>query len=274
MNAFSATELNNYLTIGVEAAKRGGAVLKAKWGAFGSVAHKDTTIDLVTDVDRSSEQVILNCIKQHYPAHAILAEESGLDARPENDFLWVIDPLDGTTNYTHQYPVVAVSIALLYKGEPIVGIVYNPIVDEFFQAARGLGATLNGCAIWVSNVTSLERSLLASGFPYDRRENPDNNYGPFCRLTHKTQGVRRSGAAALDMAYVAAGRLDGYWERGIKPWDIAAGIVLVLESGGQVSAYDGSPLDLFSGKILATNGRIHVELSQEIFKASQISVNS
>ena len=269
----TSLEQKAHLALALEAAKRGGVVLKKYWGAINSIAHKDTPIDLVTDADRASEEAIIHSIKSAYPTHGILAEESGMHVRLDEDFLWVIDPLDGTTNYTHQYPVVAVSIALLYQGKPVLGVVYNPILNELFHAAQGEGAFFNGKAIHVSHVDSLSRSLLASGFAYDRRENPENNYGPFCRLTHLTQGVRRGGAAALDIAYVAAGRLEGYWERGIKPWDIAAGIILVQEAGGKVSAYDEGPFDLASGKILATNGKIHNELSREICKAISIGIS-
>lgn len=273
MHRLTPLDLKNYLHHALEAAKRGAALLKAKWGSIESVGHKGTSIDLVTDVDRASEKAIIQYIKQYYPAHSILAEESGMHSQQEDEFIWMIDPLDGTTNYTHQYPVVAVSIALLFKGEPVVGVVYNPIMDELFQAAHGMGATLNGQPLRVSQVETLERSLLASGFPYDRKENPNNNYGSFCRLTHLTQGVRRGGAASIDMAYVAAGRLEGYWEGGIKPWDVAAGVVLVLESGGRVSAFDGTSLDLTSGKMLATNGRIHSDLIQELLQSQQISIS-
>jgi myo-inositol-1(or 4)-monophosphatase len=160
--------------------------------------------------------------------------------------------------------MVAVSIGLIYRGTPIVGVVYNPILNELFQAARGQGATLNGTLIHVSKETALEKSLLATGFAYDRQRNPDTNYSEFCHITHISQGVRRAGAAALDLAYVGAGRLEGYWERGIKIWDMAAGVVIVEEAGGKVSDYDKGQLDLESGRILATNGIIHDALCSEI----------
>jgi myo-inositol-1(or 4)-monophosphatase len=156
----------------------------------------------------------------------------------------------------------------LVEGVPVVGVIYNPFRHELFQAAQGLGAYLNRRPIAVSQTTSLGKSLLVSGFAYDRRETADNNYAEFCYLTHQTQGVRRSGSAAIDLADVACGRLDGYWERGINPWDITAGIILVQEAGGQVSAYDGSPLVLASGRILATNGQIHAPLSQALGDAA------
>jgi myo-inositol-1(or 4)-monophosphatase len=182
----------------------------------------------------------------------------------DSEYLWAIDPLDGTTNYAHGYPIAAVSIGLLIEGIPQVGVVYNPFKNELFRAAKGLGATLNYRPIGVSQTSELSKSLLVSGFAYDRCTTKDNNYAEFCYLTHLTQGVRRSGSASLDLTEVACGRLDGYWERGIRPWDVTAGIVLVEEAGGKVSAYDGSEIDLRSGRILATNGRIHANLSQAL----------
>jgi myo-inositol-1(or 4)-monophosphatase len=204
-------------------------------------------------------------LQRHLPQHQILAEESGVLGGSDPNYLWAIDPLDGTTNYAHGYPMAAVSIGLLIAGIPSVGVVYNPFRQELFRAAKGLGSTCNRRLITISPTQQLSKSLLVSGFAYDRRETPDNNYAEFCHLTHITQGVRRSGSASLDLADVACGRLDGYWERGIKTWDMAAGIVLVEEAGGKVTAYDGSPLNLESGRILATNGRIHDELSQALW---------
>jgi myo-inositol-1(or 4)-monophosphatase len=189
----------------------------------------------------------------------------------DNEFLWAIDPLDGTTNYAHQYPCFAVSIGLLIHGVPKVGVIYDPFRDELFRAAAGLGATRNRRPIQVSQTTELGKSLLVSGFAYDRRETADNNYAEFCHLTHLTQGVRRDGAAALDLAYVACGRVDGYWERGIAPWDVVAGIILVQEAGGNVTAYDGTPINIDSGRILATNGHIHKQLSQELMQVPPLS---
>jgi myo-inositol-1(or 4)-monophosphatase len=221
---------------------------------------------LVTEADKASETSVLQVLRRHLPDHAILAEESGQLGQQNGEFLWAIDPLDGTTNYAHQYPCVAVSIGLLIQGKPSVGVVYNPIHQELYRAATGLGATCNRRSIRVSQTDDLSRSLLVTGFAYDRHQTPDNNYAEFCHLTHLTQGVRRDGAAALDLAYIAAGRLDGYWERGLSIWDMAAGIVLVEEAGGQVTAYDRTPFDLASGRILATNGRVHAALSHELLQ--------
>jgi myo-inositol-1(or 4)-monophosphatase len=258
------SQLQIFLDIATEAAMAGGAVLQQHWGKLESVEEKERPGDLVTEVDRAAEQEILQVIQRHFPAHGILAEESGQLGGGDGEYLWAIDPLDGTTNYAHSYPVACVSVGLSVRGTPQVGAIYNPFRQELFRAARGLGATLNRCPIRVSQTQELGRSLLVSGFAYDRRETADNNYAEFCHLTHLTQGVRRSGSAALDLTDVACGRLDGYWERGIKPWDIAAGIVILEAAGGLVTAYDGTPIAIESGRILATNGQIHSSLSQAL----------
>lgn len=263
--SLSLADLKLYQEIAVAAAQEGGRVLCDCWGKVQNVREKEFRGDLVTEVDKESERRIVNLLKQKLPSHGLLAEESGSQIT-KSPFLWIIDPLDGTTNYTHQYPMVAVSIALLFNGNPIIGVVFNPILNELFQAGEGQGAFLNGKKISVSKIDQLEQSLLATGFAYDRRQNPDNNYAEFSQLTDLSQGVRRGGSAALDLAYVAAGRFDGYWERGIKSWDIAAGVVLVNEAGGKVTAYDESPFDLYAEQILATNGFIHTVLSQELKK--------
>lgn len=257
-----------FLESATAVAQAGGNILKKYWGRVTEIQDKAFAGDLVTEADRYSEEKILGILKAEFPDHAILSEESGWHSVANADYVWVIDPLDGTTNYTHGFPVIAVSIGLLYRKNPIVGVIFNPIQEELYQAGFGLGANLNHNSINVSKVPSLANSLLASGFAYDRRETKDNNYAEFCHLTHITQGVRRAGAASLDLAYVAAGRIDGYWERGINPWDIAAGVVLVKEAGGTVSAYDQSPLKFDSGRILATNGLIHEELSHALLSVA------
>jgi myo-inositol-1(or 4)-monophosphatase len=257
-------ELATLLDIATEAALAGGAVLQAYWGKLESIQEKGRAGDLVTEADTLAEQAILAVLKRHVPEHQILAEESGVSGNLDSPYLWAIDPLDGTTNYAHQYPFSATSIGLLQNGIPQVGVIFDPFHNELFRAASGLGATRNYDPIHVSETRELARSLLVTGFAYDRREVVDNNYAEFCHLTHLTQGVRRGGAASVDLAYVACGRLDGYWERGLSPWDLAAGVVLVREAGGQVTAYDQGPLDLNTGRILATNSHLHTQLSQEL----------
>jgi myo-inositol-1(or 4)-monophosphatase len=263
MTAVSDHDLQRYLEVATEAALAAGSVLQTYWGKLEHIEQKGRPGDLVTEADKAAEAVVLDVLTRHLPDHPILAEESGsLRAADESPFLWAIDPLDGTTNYTHQYPFSAVSIGLLIDGHPAVGAIFDPFREDLFRAAKGHGATLNRRSIRVSTTDKLADSLLVTGFAYDRHERVDNNYAEFCQLTHLTQGVRRGGAASLDLAYVACGRLDGYWERGLSPWDMAAGVVLVEEAGGRVTAYDETDFDIKSGRILATNRRIHTILSQ------------
>lgn len=257
-------QLQIFLDVATEAVLAAGAILQDYWGNLEAIEEKGRPGDLVTEADKAAEAAVLQLLHRHVPDHKILAEESGPLGNQESAYLWAIDPLDGTTNYAHQYPASAVSVGLLIDGVPQVGAIFDPFREELFRAAKGLGATRNRRPIRVSDTATLEKSLLVTGFAYDRRQTTDNNYAEFCHLTHLTQGVRRSGSAALDLAYVACGRLDGYWERGLSPWDIAAGIVLVEEAGGTVTAYDRSPLNISSGRILATNGLLHSSLSQAL----------
>jgi myo-inositol-1(or 4)-monophosphatase len=261
--------LQNFLEVATESVLAAGAVLEDLYGNLKAIAEKGRPGDLVTEADKKAESIILDIIARHCPDHAILAEESGyLGEQTANPYLWAIDPLDGTTNYAHGYPIACVSVGLMIEGIPQVGAIYNPFRQELFRGAKGLGATLNRRPIRVSQTATLEKSLLVSGFAYDRRETLDNNYAEFCHLTHLTQGVRRSGSAALDLADVACGRLEGYWERGIKAWDIVAGVVILEEAGGRITSYDNNALDIQSGRILATNGLIHQELSRSLIHSA------
>jgi myo-inositol-1(or 4)-monophosphatase len=264
-------QLQIFLDVATEAALAAGAVLQSYLGQLEEIGEKSRAGDLVTVADKASEAVVLEILQRHFPNHAILAEESGKLGNPDSEYCWAIDPLDGTTNYAHQYPFFAVSSGLLGAVVPQVGVIFDPYHNELFRAAKGLEATCNRQPIQVSATSELSKSLLVTGFAYDRRETPDNNYAEFCQLTHLTQGVRRSGSAALDLAHVACGRLDGYWERGLAPWDITAGIVLLEGAGGKVTAYDGSPLIIESGRILATNGYIHASLSRELMQVPPLS---
>ncbi len=266
------TQLQIFLDIATEAALAAGVVLQGYLGKLeDAITEKGRPGDLVTAADKASEAVILEILHRHFPQHSILAEESGKLGNQDNEYLWAIDPLDGTTNYAHQYPAFAVSIGLLINGVPQVGVIYDPFHHELFRAGTGLGATRDRRPIKVSETAQLSKSLLVTGFAYDRRETSDNNYAEFCHLTHLTQGVRRSGSASLDLAYVACGRVDGYWERGLSPWDIAAGIILLQEAGGKVTAYDSTPLKIDSGRLLATNGYLHNSLSQELMQVPPLS---
>jgi myo-inositol-1(or 4)-monophosphatase len=264
----SLPDLQNWLEIATEAALAAGDIINKYRGNLGEIQDKgrdkDRRGDLVTVADREAEAQVIEILQRHFPSHSILAEETGKYGNSDAEFLWVIDPLDGTTNYAHQYPFSAVSIGLLVKGIPTLGVIFDPWHQELFRAATGLGATCNRRSIHVSETSNLVASLLVTGFAYDRRETIDNNYREFCYLTHLTQGVRRAGAASIDLAYVACGRLDGYWERGLSPWDLAAGVVIIREAGGLVTAYDESLFQLDSGRILATNGHLHHELSQAL----------
>jgi myo-inositol-1(or 4)-monophosphatase len=271
MNRDSIEQLQIFLDIASEAALAAGAVLQNYWGKLESIEEKGRPGDLVTEADKQAEAEILKVLDRHLPKHAIFAEESGRLGNADSPYLWAIDPLDGTTNYAHGYPMSSVSIGLLIDNLPTVGVVYNPFRDELFRAAKGLGATCNRRSIRVSQTNELSRSLLVTGFAYDRHETKDNNYAEFCYLTHLTQGVRRSGSAALDLTDVACGRLDGYWERGLRPWDMVAGIVILEEAGGKVTAYDNSSLNIDSGRLLGTNGRIHQNLSQALMNTPSLA---
>ncbi len=267
------SQLQVFLDIASEAALEAGAILQDKFRNLKNIEEKGRSGDLVTEADKAAEAMVLKVLNRHVPDHQILAEESGTLGGNQSKYLWAIDPLDGTTNYAHGYPISAVSIGLMIEGIPQVGVVYNPFRDELFRAAKGLGATCNRRPIQVSQTDQLKNSLLVTGFAYDRRETTDNNYAEFCYLTHLTQGVRRSGSASIDLTDVACGRLDGYWERGLSPWDIAAGIVIAEEAGGIVTAYDTSPVDIKSGRLLVTNGKIHDSLSQALLETPRLPAN-
>ena len=246
-----------------EAANLGGSVLMRHYGRLVSIQQKARAGDLVTDADLAAEKAVLASLSEATPDIPVLAEESGAQG-DVSDLCWCVDPLDGTTNFAHGYPFFATSIGLLWRGLPILGAVAVPFLREVFWCCPGSGAFLNDQQIHVSSCSSLDESLLVTGFAYDRRERLDNNYAEFCRLTHRTRGVRRGGAAAVDLAYVAAGRVDGYWERGLSPWDLTAGAALVVMAGGTVSDYRAENYDVSSGRILATGPGLHASLQQEL----------
>ena len=240
--------------------REAGALLRERIDDRHTVQYKGE-IDLVTEADSLSEALIVGRIRRSFPDHSILTEESP-EILSGSGFRWIVDPLDGTTNYSHGYPVFCVSIALEMEGMIRFGAVFNPMLDELFIAERGAGAFLNGRRLTVSPVAELSRSLLATGFPYDIREDRNNNINYFVTMVLNTQAVRRGGAAALDLAYLAAGRFDGFWELKLMPWDMAAGWLLVEEAGGVVTDLHSNPFDLCSQQILASNGLIHVEMSR------------
>ena len=245
------------LSIAIEAAKEAGRYLKYSVGKVKSVeTKKGEERNLVSEIDKTSEQKIIGMIRQHYPGHAILAEESGASSTT-SDYKWVIDPLDGTTNFLHGVPVFCVTIAVEYKGQLVAGVVYDPNLDELFTAERGSGAYCNGRRLKVSQASELINSLLVTGFPYDIARNPDNAVGHFVNFLMEGQGIRRLGSAALDLSYVAAGRFDGFWEVNLNPWDMAAGILFIQEAGGRTTDFSGSPSSIYTKQVLATNGLIH-----------------
>ncbi len=241
-------------------ARDAGQILLERFGRRLNVQHKGD-IDLVTESDLAAERLIVERIKSFYPRHAILAEESGATAGDESGgaHRWIIDPLDGTTNYAHGYPCFCTSIALERDGEIVVGVIYDPVRDELFAAERGQGATLNNRPIRVSETPQLAQSLLCTGFPYDVRDRGDFARH-FTNFILHAQAVRRDGSAALDLAYVAAGRFDGFWEEGLRAWDVAAGALLIEEAGGRVSDYDGGKFSVYKPPLLVSNGLIHDEM--------------
>jgi myo-inositol-1(or 4)-monophosphatase len=251
-------KIENYIKTGMEAAQAAGALLRERYRTDFSVAQKGV-INLVTEVDLAAEELIVSIIRNVFPEHSILAEERHKNTQ-SGKITWIIDPLDGTTNYAHGYPEFSVSIGLEIAGEVEWGVVVNPLRDEVYTARRGEGAWCNGRALHVSNVPLLDASLLATGFPYDVRTSRENNLDSFCAFALRSHGIRRSGSAALDLCNVAAGRLDGFWELKLNPWDCAVGYLAVREAGGKVTDYNGHHGSIYGGEVIASNGLIHKEM--------------
>ncbi len=249
----------DYLSVAIDFARRAGKTQMDHLGRVKQIERKGA-INLVTEVDKLCEKLIFEGIHSAFPDHDVLGEE-GIAERRKSEFRWIVDPLDGTTNYAHSFPFFGVSIALEHKEDIVCGVVYDPVRDEIFAAEKGKGATLNGSPVRVSVAPNLKESLLATGFAYSVQEKgrPDNldNFEAFIKTA---LAVRRPGAAAIDLAYVACGRLDGFWELFLKPWDIAAGIIIIREAGGKVTDFDGAPIDVYGTEILASNGKIHKEM--------------
>jgi myo-inositol-1(or 4)-monophosphatase len=249
---------SSYLQVAVRACRAAGRIQMSAFGSAPSVEHKGE-IDIVTTVDRRSEASILGILSRAYPRHGVLAEES--DPRVgDAEHLWVVDPLDGTTNYSRGFPYFCVSVALARDERVLAAAVYQPILDELFTAIRGRGAFLNGRPLRVSSQTRLDQAFLATGFPYDIRRSRRNNIDNFARFATRCLAVRRAGAAALDLAYVAAGRFDGFWELKLRPWDIAAASLIVEEAGGRITGLDGHRWRLPVRDVVASNGRVHGEM--------------
>ena len=249
--------MSNYLTTAAALAREAGALLRSGYGQAIEITHKGT-IDLVTQYDKGSEAIVLGGLRAAFPPHTFNAEESGHAAGDEYE--WFIDPLDGTTNFAHGFPVFAVSIALARRGQLIAGVIYDPLRDELYTAEAGQGAYCNGASLRVSAVTALDQALLCTGFPYDVRTNPQNNLAEFAHLQLHSQGVRRPGSAALDLAWLAAGKVDGYWEYRMNAWDVGAGALLVREAGGRVTTFADDEAFLHQPTIAASNGHLHPAL--------------
>jgi myo-inositol-1(or 4)-monophosphatase len=259
--------MNPFLQAAIEIAREAGAILRAGYEAPKEIEYKGE-VDLITDSDRRSEELVVSRLRERFPDHAIVAEEGGRREAANARYCWHVDPLDGTTNFAHGYPCFCVSLGLLEDGEPVVGAVLNPVYDELFTAARGEGAFLNNRPIRVSSVPSLSQSLVATGFPtHHRKKSANINY--YWEFTLRSHGVRRDGAAALDLCAVACGRFDGFWEFGLKSWDTAAGTILVREAGGMITDIDGKPFQPGARVLIASNGKIHGEMREIIARVSE-----
>ncbi len=256
-------------TVAITTALEAGTVLRDLLGRIRHVRHKGA-VDLVTEADEQSEQHILGRIRAAFPDHRILSEEQGHSVETGGESLchWIVDPLDGTVNYAHGYPIFAVSIALEISGVVELGVVYVPPLDELFVAERGSGATLNGEPIHVSTVDALMQSMVVTGFPYSL-EARGRNLVHWGNLIHSTQAVRRDGSAAMDLCYVAAGRFDGFWEESLNAWDTAAGALMVTEAGGVLSDFHGEPFSIYGRRCLASNGLIHSQMMDVIARGDE-----
>lgn len=252
----------------IQISKEAGEIIRAGFGTNFSVEYKSNLSDFVTEIDKKSEAAIINFIKKEFPKHAVLAEESGehktsLASSQKGDgseYLWVIDPLDGTTNFAHGLPIFSVSIGVQKNGETICGVVYDVMRDETYSSEKGSGSFRNGQRLQVSNNDNLRKSMLVTGFPYNVADNPDYAIERFAAFLKASSAVRRLGSAAIDLCYVAAGVFDGFWEVYLNPWDLAAGKLLVEEAGGIVTDFNGAKTDIFSRQILATNNLVHEQM--------------
>jgi myo-inositol-1(or 4)-monophosphatase len=247
----------------IEIAKEAGNIVHEGFGKTIDIEFKTNESNLVTQIDKASEKKIINYVKKKFPTHGILAEESG-ESKNISEYLWVIDPLDGTTNFAHGLPIFSVSIGVLKNGITIAGVVYDVMQDIVYSAESGGGAYANNKSIFVSPNDKLQRALLVTGFPYNIAENPENAFERFIALTKASRGMRRLGSAAIDFCYVANGVFDGFWEVYLHPWDICAGKLILEEAGGIVTGFKGETIDIFSNKIMATNKHIHDQMVEVI----------
>ena len=252
-------ELEDITKIAVEAAQLGGSIL-TDFAKKGFEIQKKSEINLVTEADLASEKAVVGVISKAFPSHQILAEEKGLHTTHESPYKWIIDPLDGTTNFAHGFPLYNVSIGVEYEGTVLVGVVLDPTRNELFVAKKEQGSTLNNTPIHVSTSQKLSNALLVTGFAYDVQTVADNNLKEFCAFSLRTRGMRRTGTAAIDLCYIACGRFDGFWELKLNPWDTAAGKLIVEEAGGKITNYKSEPYSIYGQDIIASNGLIHEEM--------------
>lgn len=272
--AFETNERAAILALAISLARAAGAIQRERYETKLAIETKSVALDLVTEVDKQCEALIVDGIRAARPHDAILAEEgSGGDtlschATTPRDWTWIIDPLDGTTNFAHGYPCFAVSIGIECRGVREIGVVYEPLRDELFHALRGAGAFRNGQPIRVSSETQLDRSMLTTGFAYDIHRSENDNLDLFRRFIKRARALRRDGSAAIDLCFVACGRFDGYWEKNLNPWDVSAGLLLVEEAGGCVSDYAGNTIQSSGAQIVASNGKIHAAML-EILQSSE-----
>jgi myo-inositol-1(or 4)-monophosphatase len=251
-------KMDFYLKVAVDAARHAGQMLKKNLAASREIVYKGK-VDLVTNFDNQSQEMIYDRLSQHFPDHDFVAEE-GLNKDKGNDYRWIFDPLDGTTNFAHRFPIFSVSIALEIDGQIVCGVVYDPMREETFTGTKDGGAFCNGGQIKVSSIDELDKSLLATGFPYDLRESEKNNIDHFNHFVTRAQAIRRCGSAALDLCYVACGRFDGFWELKLKPWDVAAASLIAMEAGGHLSDFENKEFSIYSQETLGTNGLIHRQM--------------
>jgi len=270
-SGLTSVELERLAEVAARAAEAGAAQLEQHFGQLERIREKGRAGDLVTEADLAAEQAVLAVLEAQTPELGVLAEESGRRTRPGSELEWCVDPLDGTTNYAHGYPFFGTSVGLTWRGQPLLGALAVPALRLLYWAAPGHGAWCNNSPMQVSRCESLASSLLVTGFAYDRHERLDNNYAEFAWFTHRTRGVRRGGAAAVDLAFVADGRLDGYWERGLSPWDLAAGVVLVEQAGGVVCAYEGGPATLAEGRLIACTPALRNDLIEGLASCKPLS---
>jgi len=243
----------------INIAKEAGEVIRNGFGDNLKIEFKTGDNNLVTNIDKAAEKIILDFVKLEYPTHSIIAEESGTEQK-SSDYTWVIDPLDGTTNFAHGLPIFAVSIGVQKKNKTIAGVVYDVMNDKVYAAEKGAGTYVNGSKTKVTQNNTLSESLVVTGFPYDIKKDLDETVRVFTQLLIKTRGVRRLGSAAIDFCYVASGVFEAFWESGLNPWDVCAGLLLVEEAGGKNSDFTGKPNNIFSNQFLATNGLIHNDM--------------